>query len=232
MSTALITGASRGFGLALASALAGRGWKLVIDGRDGSSLQRAAASIGGDVIAISGDVSDAEHRRALMEAVDGLGGLDLLVNNASTLGPSPLPPLDRYPLDELEEVFRINSVAPLALMQALLPNLTSASGTVVNVTSDASVEPYEGWGGYGSSKAALDQLSAVFAVEHPSLRVYAFDPGDMRTAMHQDAYPGEDISDRAEPETIVPALMRLLEESHPSGRYRAADFLVGAEAGS
>jgi NAD(P)-dependent dehydrogenase (short-subunit alcohol dehydrogenase family) len=146
------------------------------------------------------------------------------VNNASTLGPSPLPGLAEYPLEELERVLRINTIAPLALTQQLLPHLQRAGGTIVNVTSDAGAEAYEGWGGYGSSKAALDQVSAVLAVEHPSLHIYAFDPGDMRTEMHQDAYPGEDISDRPEPETVVPSLLRLIVELPPSGRYRAGDL--------
>jgi NAD(P)-dependent dehydrogenase (short-subunit alcohol dehydrogenase family) len=175
---------------------------------------------------VPGDVADPVHRAELATAVARAGRLDLIVNNASTLGPSPLPGLDRYPVDALEEVFRTNTLAPLALTQALLPYL-APGGTVVNVTSDAAVEAYEGWGGYGASKAALDQISAVLGAEHPEIRVYAFDPGDMRTAMHQEAYPGEDISDRPEPETVVPGLLRLLEDAPPSGRYRASDLLVG-----
>jgi NAD(P)-dependent dehydrogenase (short-subunit alcohol dehydrogenase family) len=226
MSIGLITGASRGLGLALARELVGRHWRLVIDGRDPTALKEAAATLGGEVIAIPGDIADASHRRQLMEAVDRFDDLDLLVNNASSLGPSPLPGLDRYPIEELAQVYRVNALAPLALIQSLLPNLKAASGTIVNVTSDAAVEPYEGWGGYGSSKAALDQISAVLGVEQRSIRVYAFDPGDMRTAMHQDAYPTEDISDRPEPETVVPALMRLLEKAPPSGRYRASELGV------
>jgi len=228
MPVALITGGSRGFGCALATELARRGWRLVIDGRDARVLDAAAATIAGRVVAVRGDVADPDHRRELQAAVDRLGALDLLVNNASALGPSPLPGLDRYPIADLERVFQVNAVAPLALIQALLPDLRRSSGTIVNVTSDAAVEPYEGWGGYGASKAALDQLSAVLAAEQPPLHVYAFDPGDMRTAMHQDAYPGEDISDRPEPETVVPALLRLLDEAPPSGRYRASDLLVGS----
>jgi len=231
MSVALITGASRGFGFALAHALAERGWHLLIDARGSEALERAAREVGSDqVTAIAGDVADPEHRRRLREAVLELGSLDLLVNNASTLGAAPLPGLERYPIDELERVYRINAIAPLALIQELLPFLTEASGTIVNITSDAAVEAYEGWGGYGSAKAALDQLSAVLGAEQQSICVYAFDPGDMRTAMQQAAFPGEDISDRPEPEVMVPALLRLLDEAPPSGRYRATDLLVPGSA--
>jgi NAD(P)-dependent dehydrogenase (short-subunit alcohol dehydrogenase family) len=221
MPTAIITGASRGLGLALAASLADRGWRLVIDARDGVALEQAAAGLraGTEVVALAGDVADPSHRRALVAAADG--PVDLLVNNASTLGPSPLPPLARYPLDELEQVFRTNALAPLALMQEVLPRLAEGA-RIVNVTSDAAREPYEGWGGYGSSKAALEQLSAVFAAEQPALRVYAVDPGDMNTRMHQEAYPGEDISDRPPPEQSVPGLLALIEGDLPSGRYSAA----------
>ena len=205
MSTALITGASRGLGLALARELGRRGWNLVIDARGKRDLAEAAAGLGpGDVMAIPGDIADPDHRRELADAVDRMGSLDLLVNNASVLGPSPLPGLARYPIDDLERVLRINTIAPLALVQLLLPKLQAVAGTIVNITSDAAVEPYEGWGGYGSSKAALDQISAILGAEQSGIRIYAFDPGDMRTAMHQEAFPGEDISDRAEPETVVP----------------------------
>jgi NAD(P)-dependent dehydrogenase (short-subunit alcohol dehydrogenase family) len=225
---ALVTGASRGFGLALASALAADGWALVIDARDGEALRRAAREIGGDVTAIAGDVASLGHRNDIAAAIQRLGRLDLLVNNASALGPSPLPALERYPLDELQRVLRVNVVAPLGLMQLLLPLVRAADGAIVNVSSDAAVEAYPGWGGYGASKAALDRLTAVLAAEEPAIRAYAFDPGDMRTQMHQDAFPGEDISDRAEPHTVVPALLRLIAERPPSGRYRAADLLTGA----
>jgi NAD(P)-dependent dehydrogenase (short-subunit alcohol dehydrogenase family) len=236
MPTAIVTGASRGLGLALAERLADRGWRLVIDARDGVALEQAAAALreSTEVVAVAGDVADPEHRRALVEAADGepgeahagdegaaRGTIDLLVNNASTLGPSPLPPLARYPLGELEQVYRTNALAPLALMQEALPRLADG-GRIVNVTSDAAREPYEGWGGYGSSKAALEQLTAVFAAEQPALRVYAVDPGDMNTRMHQDAYPGEDISDRPPPEQSVPGLLALIEGDLPSGRYSAA----------
>jgi NAD(P)-dependent dehydrogenase (short-subunit alcohol dehydrogenase family) len=226
MPTAVITGASRGLGLALSRALAERDWNLIIDARDGAAMERVVDDLdaGHRVTAIAGDVSNPRHRDELAVAVSTAGELDLLVNNASTLGPSPLPGLAEYPLEELERVLRINTIAPLALTQQLLPHLQRAGGTIVNLTSDAGAEAYEGWGGYGSSKAALDQVSAVLAVEHPSLHIYAFDPGDMRTEMHQDAYPGEDISDRPEPETVVPSLLRLIVELPPSGRYRAGDL--------
>jgi len=228
MPTAIVTGASRGLGLALADALADRGWRLVIDARDGVALERAAASLRDrtEVAALAGDVGDPWHRKALVAAADG--PLQLLVNNASSLGPSPLPPLARYPLDELEQVYRVNVVAPLALAQLALPRL-AAGARVLNITSDAAVEAYEGWGGYGSSKAALEQLTAVLAAEHPELRIFAVDPGDMNTRMHQDAFPGEDISDRPAPAASVPGLLALIEGDLPSGRY-AARSLAEARA--
>jgi NAD(P)-dependent dehydrogenase (short-subunit alcohol dehydrogenase family) len=231
MSIAIITGASRGFGQATAGALVERGWGVVLDARDADDLADTAAALGHPerVVAVAGDVTDPAHRRSLLEAAErladqGLGHLDLLVNNASTLGPSPLPALERYPLDALRHVFEVNVVAPLALVQETLPALRASGGAVVNVTSDAAVEGYEGWGGYGSSKAALDQLGNVLASEESAVRVYRFDPGDMRTQMHQDAFPGEDISDRPLPETVVPSLLRLIDEAPPSGRYRASDL--------
>jgi NAD(P)-dependent dehydrogenase (short-subunit alcohol dehydrogenase family) len=227
MPVAIITGASRGFGRAVAQELGREGWKLVIDARGLDALRRIADELvaaGVDVVAVPGDVASADHRAAVVDAAASLGGLDLLVNNASVLGPSPQPTLDRYPLDVLEDVLRVNVLAPLGLIQRALPLLAASSGTIVDVTSDAAVEGYEGWGGYGASKAALDQLGNVLAAEQPSLRVYRFDPGDMRTQMHQDAFPGEDISDRPEPETVVPALLRLLHERPASGRYRATDL--------
>jgi NAD(P)-dependent dehydrogenase (short-subunit alcohol dehydrogenase family) len=228
MPTAIVTGASRGLGLALAERLAQRGWRLVIDARDGVALEQAAAGLRAhaEVVALAGDVADSQHRAALVAAAGG--PIDLLVNNASMLGPSPLPPLARHPLDELEHVYRVNAIAPLALMQVVLPRLAEGA-RIVNVTSDAAVEPYEGWGGYGSSKAALEQLTAVFAAEQPALRVYAVDPGDMNTRMHQEAYPGEDISDRPAPSASVPGLLALIEGDLPSGRYSAA-ALAGARA--
>ena len=231
MPLALITGASRGLGLALARELAGRGWDLIVDARDASRLGTAAEEMvgPGEVALIPGDVGDPDHRHELAAAVSRYGRLDLLVNNASVLGPSPQPTLDRYPLDEVERVYRINTFAPLAIVQLVLDELSATNGIVVNVTSDAAVEAYENWGGYGSSKAALDQLTAIFGAEQPAIRFYAFDPGDMRTTLQQEAFPGEDISDRAEPETVVPALLRLIAERPPSGRYRSSDLLVTAE---
>ena len=233
MPVALITGASKGFGHALARALVGRGWTLVVDARTAGDLTRAVGQLdrtGAAVDAVPGDVADPAHRAELVNAIRRHGRLDLLVNNASALGPSPLPALDRYPLDELERVYQVNVFAPLALTQLLLPDLVAAQGILVDVSSDAAVEAYEGWGGYGSAKAALDQLTAVLGTEQPSIRAYAFDPGDMRTDMHQQAFPGEDISDRPEPATVVPALLRLLDERPPSGRFRAADLLTPASA--
>ncbi|TMK95747.1 MAG: SDR family oxidoreductase [Actinobacteria bacterium] len=225
MSVAIVTGASRGLGLALTRALAERGWRLVVDARDPGALERAVAGLEG-VVAVAGDVSDAEHRRALVDAAGDR--VDLLVNNASLLGPSPLPGLADYPLEELSRVYEVNVFAPLALVQLALPRL-GPGAAIVNVTSDAAVEAYEGWGGYGSSKAALEQLTAILAAEHQGIRVYAVDPGDMRTQMQQDAFPGEDTSDRPPPEDSVPGLVALIEGSLPSGRYQARD-LVRLEA--
>jgi NAD(P)-dependent dehydrogenase (short-subunit alcohol dehydrogenase family) len=222
MPVAILTGASRGLGLALARALAERGWRLVVDARGGGALAEATAALDG-VTAIAGDLADPEHRGALVEAAGDR--IDLLANNASVLGPSPQPALADYPLDELRRVYEVNVVAPLALAQLALPRL-GPGAVVLNVTSDAAVEPYEGWGGYGSSKAALEQWSAILAAEHPALRVYAADPGDMRTQMHQEAFPGEDISDRPPPEESVPGLLALIEGSLPSGRYRASEVAV------
>ena len=233
MLSAIVTGASRGLGFALAEALARRGWRLVIDGRDAEALERAAARLRDrtDVVALAGSVTDPWHRLALVDAArtgTPRGGIDLLVNNASTLGPSPLPPLSAYPLDQLDEVYRVNVLAPLALTQLALPRLADGA-RIVNVTSDAAVEAYEGWGGYGSSKAALEQLTSVLAAENPGLRMYAVDPGDMNTSMHQAAFPGEDISDRPPPEASVPGLLALIEGDLPSGRY-AARALAEARA--
>src|SRR4051812_23150264 len=207
MPVAVITGASKGLGRALAHALAERSWTLVVDARGPDDLARLTRDLPGS-IAIPGDVTDPAHRRVIAATVEQLSRIDLLVNNASTLGPSPMPRLDAYPLEELERVYATNVVAPLALMQLLTPALLRSDGAVINISSDAAVEAYEGWGGYGSAKAALDQLTAIFAAEQPRLAVYAFDPGDMRTDMHQAAFPGEDISDRPLPETVVPVVMR------------------------
>ncbi|MGI8577325.1 MAG: SDR family NAD(P)-dependent oxidoreductase [Nocardioidaceae bacterium] len=232
MSVALITGASRGLGRVTALALARRHWRLVIDARTRTDLARIAGELhdagAADVLALSGSVAEHSHRVELEDVIEELGSLDVLVNNASLLGPSPQPRLADYPLDVLERVYAVNVMAPLALTQSLLPALRERSGRVVNVTSDAAVEPYEGWGGYGSSKAALEQWTAILGAEEPAVRVFAFDPGDMRTAMHQEAFPGDDISDRPEPDTVVPALLRLIEDDLPSGRYRAAFLLQEA----
>jgi NAD(P)-dependent dehydrogenase (short-subunit alcohol dehydrogenase family) len=227
MPLAIITGSSRGLGLALARALAERDWALVIDARDPQALERAARELGRitEVVALPGDVADDWHRGALVEAAGE--HVDLLVNNASMLGPSPQPALGRYPLDVLERVYRVNVLAPVALAQLVLPRMPDG-GAIINVSSDAAVEPYSGWGGYGSSKAALDQVTAILAQEHPTLRIYSVDPGDMRTQMHQDAFPGEDISDRPPPEDSVPGLLRLIEDELPSGRYQARELPVPA----
>ena len=223
MPTAVITGASQGLGRALTRALAGRGWTLAVDARHADPLDAAVGGLEA-VTAIPGDVTDPGHRDAIAAAIAPGGRLDLLVNNASRLGPSPQPVLRSYPLSELGEVFQTNVLAPLALIQLLAGPLTAAGGVIVNVSSDAAADAYPGWGGYGSAKAALDQLTAVLAAEEPGLHCYAFDPGDMRTAMHQRAFPGEDISDRPEPEVAAAALLRLLDQQPPSGRYRASDY--------
>ncbi len=220
--TALITGASRGLGLALARRLAAEGWTLIIDARGAEALEDARSELAEltRVVAIPGDVTDEQHRRALAGAAHEIGGLDAVVNNASILGSSPQPELLDYPLDVLEVVYRTNTVAPLALVQAVAEDLKPGS-SILNVTSDAGVEPYHGWGGYGSSKAALEHLSAILATENPSLRVYWVDPGDMQTQLHREAFPGEDISDRPLPEESVPGLLYLLTGDLPSGRYEA-----------
>ena len=235
MPLAIITGSSRGLGLALARALAERDWSLVIDARDPRVLERAARELGRitEVVALPGDVADDWHRGALLDAAGDQ--VDLLVNNASLLGPSPQPPLSRYPLEVLERVYQVNVLAPLALTQLVLPRMPDG-GAIVNVSSDASVEPYAGWGGYGSSKAALDQLTAILAEEHPGLRIYSVDPGDMRTRMHQEAFPGEDISDIPPPEESVPGLLALIEgdsmlplDAGASSGFRASGRYVARE---
>jgi NAD(P)-dependent dehydrogenase (short-subunit alcohol dehydrogenase family) len=230
MPVALITGASRGLGRALALDLAGAGWALVLDARGARDLTAGGSGLDPDRSRLlPGDVRDPGHREDLVAAAWDLGGLDLLVNNASHLGPSPQPRLADYEPADLATVYDVDVLAPHALLREALPQLRRSGGTVLNVSSDAAVEAYEGWGGYGSAKAALDHLSAVLAVEEPEIRVYALDPGDMRTDMHQQAFPGEDISDRPEPGTVaVPAVRALLEQRPASGRYRAGDLLMAA----
>jgi len=225
MPKGIVTGASRGLGRVLAQELARRDWQLVVDARGAELLGRSWTGVAG-VVTIAGDVTDADHRRALIEAVEG--PIDVIVNNASVLGPSPQPPLNAYPLDVLRHVYEVNVIAPLALVQLALPIL-APTARILNVTSDAAVEPYEGWGGYGSSKAALDHMSATLATEQPEVRVYAVDPGDMRTHLQQEAFPDEDISDRPLPEESVPGLLALIEGELPSGRYLARE-LAGVAA--
>ncbi len=227
MKKAVVTGASRGLGRALATGLAGAGYALVIDARDGKALDRAVSRIldaapGADVTAVAGDVTDPSHRAALREVA---GDIDLLVNNAGTLGAAPLPALADYPADELRAAFEANVIAPIALTQLFLPGLRERGGALLNITSDAAVEPYAGWGGYGAAKAALEQASNVLAAEETAIRVWWADPGDLRTDMHQAAFPGEDISDRPLPESVVPAFVRLVAERLPSGRYRAYELV-------
>jgi len=229
---AIITGGSRGFGRAVAAALLERGWTVVTDARRTDDLAATAAELdSARLIPVPGDVTQPAHRTELVVAALDAGPLRLLVNNASLLGPSPQPRLVDYLTADLRAVYDTNVFAPLALIQAAVPALAAGHGAIVNISSDAAVEAYEGWGGYGSSKAALDHLTAILATEHPDLGVYAFDPGDMRTEMHQAAFPGEDISDRPEPESVVPALLRLLDTRPVAGRYRAQDWVaVGADA--
>jgi NAD(P)-dependent dehydrogenase (short-subunit alcohol dehydrogenase family) len=223
---AVVTGASRGLGRALARALAEDGYRLVVDARNGDALRAAMAGLppGAVVSALAGDITDPAHRGDLRRAAGTLGGPDLLINNAGTLGPSPLPAIADFPLDELRTAFEVNVLAPIALTQLLLPALRERGGAVLSITSDAAVEAYAGWGGYGAAKAALEQACNVLAAEEVAVRVWRVDPGDLRTQMHQDAFPGEDISDRPLPESVVPAFRRLISERMPSGRYRAADL--------
>ena len=220
---AVVTGASRGLGLAITRALVADGWSVVVDGRAGDDLMVAISDLTGpgQAVAIPGDVTDPEHRQHLAQAAAGKGPVRLIVNNASYLGPSPQPVLENYPLDTLRRVYEVNTLAPLALIQVLRPLMAEAGGVIINITSDAGVEGYAGWGGYGSSKAALEQLSRVLAAEEPQLRIYWVDPGDMNTRMQQEAFPGEDVSDRPPPEESVPGLLELAKGELPSGRYQA-----------
>lgn len=213
-----MTGGSRGLGRALAAGLAGAGWRVVVDGRDATAL--AEADLPAGVVKVPGDITDARHRSALLAAAAELGPLELVVHNAGVLGPSPLPALAEFPLGELRQLFEVTVVGPLALTQLALPVLRARDGVVVAISSDAAVEAYPGWGGYGAVKAALDQAARVLATEEPAVRVWSVDPGDLRTRMHQEAFPGEDISDRPAPETVVPAFLRLIEERPASGRHR------------
>jgi NAD(P)-dependent dehydrogenase (short-subunit alcohol dehydrogenase family) len=233
---AIVTGASRGLGRALAGALAAAGYDLIVDARDGVALEAAAAAIRAEhdlprhaIRVLPGDISDAVHRAELADAAEQAGGATILINNAGTLGPSPLPALADFRIADLRAAFDVNVIAPIALTQLLLPSLRERGGAVLNVTSDAAVEAYAGWGGYGAAKAALEQASHILAAEEPAVRVWWVDPGDMRTQMHQEAFPGEDISDRPLPEAITPGLVRLVTERMPSGRYRAADLSPGAD---
>ena len=222
---AVVTGGSQGLGEALVRALVEDGWQVVTDARRADRLAAAVARLGPAAARahpLPGDVTDPEHRALLATTAAALGPVSLVVNNASTLGASPLPAADRLDPAVLRRIFEVNVVAPLSLIQALLPHLAPGA-TIVDITSDAAVEAYEGWAGYGASKVALEHVGAVLAVEHPELRVVAVDPGDLRTEMHQDAFPGEDISDRPEPHTAVPGLLALIAGDQPSGRYRAAD---------
>ncbi len=226
MTTSIITGGSQGFGRALAAHLVNDGWTVIIDGRNIDAVLITAAQLGPNVIPVPGDITDAVHRDNLIAAAERTGGLDLLVNNASSLGPFPMPKLADFPVNAIGDVFRTNAGAPLALMQVALPLLKhSPHPAIANVTSDAAHGAYDGWGMYGASKAALEQLSNVLAAEEPWLRVWWFDPGDMRTQMHQDAFPGEDISDRPLPEAVaVPSFARLLNERPTSGFIRAEEL--------
>lgn len=224
---AVITGASRGLGRALAQGLATGGYRLVVDARDAAALRAAAADLppGTVAAAIPGDITDPAHRADLLRAAVALGGPSLLINNAGTLGASPLPAMADYPLAELRTAFEVNVIAQIALTQLMLPALRARGGAVLCVTSDAAVQAYAGWGGYGAAKAALDQACAVLGAEEVALRVWSVDPGDLRTTMHQQAFPDEDISDRPLPDTVVPAFRRLISERMPSGRYRASDLM-------
>lgn len=227
--TALITGGSQGLGLALIRSLHERGWTVVTDARDAQRLQQAVGSME-RVIAIPGDLADANHRQALIDEAVRLEGLDLLVLNASTLGPTPLRPLGWLSLEDLTHIWTVNAGAPTMLATALLPHFRE-DALVVSISSDAAVEHYDTWGGYGSAKAALDHFTLTLGVE-TGLRAYAVDPGDMRTAMHQAAFPGEDISDRPLPESVVPALLALIADPPAAGRYRLADWAAQTRRGA
>ena len=233
MPTVLVTGAGQGLGRGLATALANRGWRVVITARTESDLVAVADEVaaGSDVVLLTGDITDPAHRSRLVDAVESLGSLDVLVNSASTLGPRGLGPLAALGADELSDILTTNVIAAHALTIAVLPKLRQAAGIVLNVSSDAAVEHYQTWGGYAASKAALDHLTSTLAAEEPGILAYAVDPGDMRTQMHQDAFPGVDIGDRPLPDEVaVPGILRLLDARPASGRYRAADLLAATGA--
>lgn len=223
MSVALITGGSAGLGRALVAAFAARDWTVITDARRAERLDALRASVGPRVITISGDIADAEHRRTLLGQVEALGRLELLVHNASTLGPVPLRPLREVSEQDLAHTWTVNAGAPAALSRALLPWLKKSHGVLISLSSDAAVEHYPTWGAYAASKAALDQLTLTLG-EEEGLAAYAVDPGDLRTEMHQAAFPGEDISDRPLPESAVPAFLEIVRRRPRSGRYRAAEF--------
>jgi NAD(P)-dependent dehydrogenase (short-subunit alcohol dehydrogenase family) len=227
VSVAIVTGATKGFGRAVADALSQAGWRVIGNGRTSGTIQSAAESFKRpeNVKLIRGDINDPEHLQMLVTAAKSLGHLKLLVNNAGTLGPSPLPALSAVRAEDMRDIFESNVIAPLRLMQLALPVIVNDNGVIINLTSDAAPEHYEGWGPYGVSKSALEKLTAVFALENPQIRCYTLDPGDMQTDMHQAAFPGEDISDRALPEESAPSILVLATSDYPSGRYRAADLI-------
>jgi NAD(P)-dependent dehydrogenase (short-subunit alcohol dehydrogenase family) len=226
--SALITGASKGLGYALAEHLAQNGWNLLINARNAKQLLEARNHLEQftKVIAISGDVRDELHLLQLAEALESNQWQpDLVVNNASALGVSPMPHLLDHPVEDLHVIFHTNMIAPISLLQKVKPYLKS-DATIINVSSDAGAGAYETWGAYGGSKAGLDHMTDILAKEYPAWRFYAFDPGDMRTEMHQAAFPGQDISDRPLPtEQAVPAIIRLIENELPGGRYTASALL-------
>jgi NAD(P)-dependent dehydrogenase (short-subunit alcohol dehydrogenase family) len=223
---ALVTGGSAGLGRALVLALHRAGWTVVTDARH----QQRFEGLPHEITTIPGDITDAAHRDSLVAEVRRLGRLDLLVHNASSLGPTPLPRLENLTIENLTHVWRPNVGAPLVLTSGLLPFVRASGGTILSISSDAAIEHDEGWGLYGASKAALEHLTLQYAAENPGIRGYALDPGDMRTDMHQAAFPGEDISDRPLPESVIPAILDLIESGLPSGRYRAADLTADRAA--
>jgi NAD(P)-dependent dehydrogenase (short-subunit alcohol dehydrogenase family) len=233
-SVALVTGASRGLGLEVARAYGRRGLRLILTARGADELERAASELRNltEVVALAGDVADPAHvQRLVGEGERAFGHIDVLVNNASELGPSPMPALADFPLDQLRTVFDVNVVAPLGLIQAVLPGMLARhAGLIVNVTSDAGVEAYPTWGGYGASKAALEHLSRVLAaeIEASGVRAYVVDPGDMNTAMHRAAEPGVDLGHLPGPDIVAPAFVQLLDETAPFGRFEAQRLVSAA----